>query len=285
MRHVAGDLVVAEAGLALVGGESEVDLGVVGVGLAGLHRPVGMVDGQDPEAGVVHRPPDRRGRRGETAGLTERDAVVDEGVGGGAQPLPLAHGGNRIGVAEPSSEAIQRVDRGGTADPVDAEAGVALELLDGADGVGSEDAVDPPGVEAQPTEPALQLGDVLAAGHGGLQVQQAVAQLVALLDERTPGEGTADAVGVESVVGLERDDGALRPVGEGAVVGSGIETGSPQPRLQVAYVIASGTEAEGADYRNSPSSWSSCPLPLAPTMRFAISPSLKTMSVGMLMTW
>ncbi len=244
-----------------------------------------MMDGEDPDARIVHRPSDRCGRRRQPAGLAQRDAMIDERVGRRAEPLPLPNGGDRIGVTEPATEPVEGIDRCGPADAVDPEARVALELLAGTHRVRPEDAVDATGIETEPTESPLELGHVLAPHHGGLEVQQPVPELVALLDQGTPRVGPTDPVRIEAVIGLERDDGALRPVGEGAVVGSGIETGSPQPRLQVAYVIASGTEAERADYRNSPSSWSSCPLPLAPTMRFAISPSLKTMSVGMLMTW
>lgn len=212
-----------------MGREAEVQLAVVGVRLPGMHGSVGMMDGQDPEAGVVHRAAYRSGWSGQPTGLTERHAMADERVRGGPQPFAFANRSDGVRISQAPSEAFEGVDRRWTADPVDAQAGVALELLTGSDGVGSEDAVDAPGVEAEPSEATLQLSDVLAPHHGGLQVEQPVGQLVPVLDQLSPRVRTADAVGIQSVVGLERDDGALGSMGESAVVGSGIEAGGPQP--------------------------------------------------------
>lgn len=228
MGDVPGDLVEAQLRVAVVGGQPQVQLGAVRVGLSGVHRPIGVMDREDPVAGIVHGSADRGGRTGQAPGLPQRHPVVDEGVGRRAKALALTDGSDRIGVAEPSAEAVERVDGRRPADAVDPETGVALELLAGVHGVRTEDAVHPPGIEAEASEPALELGDVLAPHHRRLQVEESVAERVPLLDEGPPGLGTADAVGVEAVLGLERDDGALRPVGEGAVVDSRIETGGPQ---------------------------------------------------------
>lgn len=85
-------------------------------------------------------------------------------------------------------------------------------------------------------------------------------------------------VGLESADGRDGDVavGAGRRVGDGAA-------GEPESALEVAYGLAVLTRGQGVE-TNSPSSCSSWPLPLAPTSRFCTSPSLKTSSVGMLMT-
>ena len=90
-------------------------------------------------------------------------------------------------------------------------------------------------------------------------IQQAVAQVVAGLDQRTPGLGSADAVDAEAPPLLERADGGLggRPIGA-VRVGGGLVTGRAQARLEVPDRLArrslaqQGLDATG--YRNSASS-------------------------------
>ena len=58
-----------------------------------------------------------------------------------------------------------------------------------------------------------------------------------------------------------------------------------QPVLEVSYMRTCRADAEGSDQRNSPISASKALFGLAPTRRFAGSPSRNMMSVGMLITW
>src|SRR5205807_8681859 len=75
-------------------------------------------------------------------------------------------------------------------------------------------------------------------------------------------------------------------VGAGAIR-AGLVAGGTQPGLEIPDRLArcplpqEGLEAAG--YRNSASSWTSWPLPLAPIMRFLATPSWNSTSVGMLM--
>jgi hypothetical protein len=81
---------------------------------------------------------------------------------------------------------VEGVDGVVAADAVGREADVALEVVEGAGGERSEDAVDPTGVEPEATEPPLQLGDVVTPEVGGAVVQEAVAEVPAGLDQRGP---------------------------------------------------------------------------------------------------
>ena len=84
---------------------------------------------------------------------------------------------------------------------------------------------------------------------------------------------------------LEVPDG----IGRGSVKDS-VDRAAPmtrraQPVLQVSNVRTCRADAEGSDQRNSPISASKALFGLAPTRRFAGSPSWNMMSVGMLITW
>src|SRR5581483_8450178 len=131
-----------------------------------------------------------------------------------------------------------------------------------------------------------ELGHVVAPEHGLAQVQQAVAQLVAGLDQRPPRLPAADAVHPQAAPFLEGAHGLVGGVAEraGCVPGSGTAK-ARQAALQVANGVAPVAPAKGqAGYRNAWSSWRSCPLPLAPMSLSWTSPSLNRMRVGMLMT-
>jgi hypothetical protein len=94
------------------------------------------------------------------------------------------------------------------------EPDVALEVVEGAGGERSEDAVDPTGVEPEAPEPPLQLGDVVTAQVGGAVVQEAVAEVPAGLDQGGPGLVVAATVAAEAPGALEGADGRF---GGGAV--------------------------------------------------------------------
>ena len=143
------------------------------------------------------RAPRGRGRR------PRGHAAVRRAGGVAAQRLALAHR------ARPSRRPAIRVASSvatvaGPQTPSVVEAGVALELPERGLGLGPEDAVLAAGVEAEPVEPALQLGDVVAAQHRPAQVEQPVAEREAALDERAPRLRSADAVDAQAARCLER---------------------------------------------------------------------------------
>ena len=98
-----------------------------------------------------------------------------EPVRAAAERLPLAHAGDRAGGE--TADPLEHGEGGGAAHPVGGEAHVALELDQRAGGVVAEDAVLPPGVEAEPVRaaagarrrrrPAAWAGGGRAAGHRG----------------------------------------------------------------------------------------------------------------------
>ena len=268
--------------------QSEEDVGADAVGLLGLGRPVEVVQGNGLGARFGQGPDDGVGQGVEAARLADDDAAAVEGSGRAPEGLTLADVGDGDGVLAAGPDSRQEGEGRRPTDGVTGQSGVALELEDGPLGVLAEDAVDPAGVEPEGAQAALQVGDVVPSQRGRGVVQQPVAQLVAGFDERAPGLGPADAVDAQPPPLLERPHGHF---GGGAVeagpVRAGVVPGGAQPGLEVPNGLArcplaeEGLEAPG--YRNSASSWASCPFPLAPIRRFLATPSWNTTSVGMLM--
>src|SRR4051794_31468186 len=91
-------------------------------------------------------------------------------------------------MAAPGPEAFQRGPDVGPADAVDGDAGVALEVLEGPFGVGTEDAVQPARIEPEGVEPPLECEHVVAADQRLAEVQEAVAELVPGLDQGVPAQ-------------------------------------------------------------------------------------------------
>ncbi len=218
--------------------------------------------------------------------LADREATASEGGRGVAQRLAFAHFGYALRTATPGREAIEQLDRVVAGDAVRGKAGVVLKLRERAHRRRPEDAVDAAGVEAQHAEPALQLRDVVTALHRSAEIEETVAEPEAGLDDRAPCLLIADTVGVEPAGHLERAHGGLGGRAEHAVLGlTRVEPCRRQTALQIAHGLTRRASAQReAVYRNSPSSWRSWPLPLAPTSRFFACPSLNTIRVGMLMT-
>src|SRR5690606_4914220 len=119
--------------------------------LEGDRRRVGSRPGQGRLVGVP-------------ASGVEIDACPDDGRGSGAKPLQLAH---RLpaGPHGCSGDEPQFGDDLGACFSIFCQVTVALEVEDGALGVGPEDTVDLPRVEAQVVEPALEFGNVVASQH------------------------------------------------------------------------------------------------------------------------
>jgi hypothetical protein len=202
--------------------------------------------------------------------------------------LTLTDIGDWYRILAPRFYAHEQGSRGGPAHAVGGEPGIALKLEHRSLRVFAEDAVDAAGVEAEGAQPALEVGHVVTTQRGRGVVQEPVAEVVAGLDQGTPRLRAADAVDAETPALLEGTDGALgrRPVDAGPVRAA-LVAGRPEPRLEVPDRLARRSPPEqgidAAGYRNSASSWTSWPLPLAPIMRFLATPSWNSTSVGMLM--
>src|SRR5690606_5920764 len=109
-----------------------------------------------------------------------------------------------------AAEAPQRLHGAVARDPVDLEADVALELLDGSLGQGAEETVLRAAVEAQLVEAALQLPDVVPAHHRGAAPQQAITEAVSGFHQGAPRLRPHDAVRGQAAVALEAADGIER---------------------------------------------------------------------------
>ena len=101
--------------------------------------------------------------------------------------------------------------------PSTGQAGVALEVEDGALDVVVVDAALGAGVEAQQVELDLEGEHVVAAEGRLAQVEQAVAERVAGLHELAPRVGADDAVGQQAALLLKGEHGELRVRAEEAV--------------------------------------------------------------------
>ncbi|HZQ27151.1 MAG TPA: hypothetical protein VFA94_05575 [Acidimicrobiales bacterium] len=86
----------------------------------------------------------------------------------------------------------------------------------------AQDAVDPPGIEAERAQPALQVGDVVAPQGGIAAVEQPVAEPVAGLDQRRPRLLPADPVDAQAACGLK---GAARLLGAVIEAPAGVACG------------------------------------------------------------
>ena len=247
-----------------------------------------MVEGNGLGAGLGQSPDHGVGESVEAARLSHHDPAAVQGAGRAPKGFALADAGDGDRVVASGLHPQKHGASRRATHAVGGEAGVALKLEHGPLGVLAEDAVDPSGVEAQGAQPPLEVGDVVAPERGRRVVQQAVTELVARLDQRAPRLGAADPVDPQAPPLLEGADGGFgaRPVQAGAV-GAGLVPGRSQAGLQIPDRLAhsplpeQGLEAAG--YRNSASSWTSWPLPLAPIRRFLATPSWKSTSVGMLM--
>jgi hypothetical protein len=107
--------------------------------------------------------------------------------------------------------------RGPAHDGVDGQAGIALEVGQGARGAVAEYPVDPARIEAQGAQALLQVGHVVTPLHRRAPVQEAVAQPEPGLDQGVPRLLAADAVHPEPPQVLERLQRGARPGAEEAV--------------------------------------------------------------------
>jgi len=141
-------------------------------------------------------------------------------------------------------------DGGGSGDPVDGQAGIALELSQRPHGVVAQDAVHPAGVEAQCAQALLQLGHVVTPQHRGPAVEEAVTQPETGFHQGVPCLDAADPVhpeAAQALEGLERGagGGTEDPVSVDRRPG---EDGG-QAVLDVGDRVAALADGEGQAYR------------------------------------
>src|SRR5581483_3850642 len=142
------------------------------------------------------------------------------------------------------AQALERGQRSRADDSVGRLAHVELELGDRVGGPGAEDAVLLADLEAERVEAPLELADVVAPERGGTQVQDAVPQTVAGLDELAPGLAPDHAVRREPSLLLERSDGGLGRRPEPAVELVGVD---PVSELEKTMLdVANGIAGVGA---------------------------------------
>jgi hypothetical protein len=127
-----------------------------------------------------------------------------------AQRGPGPYGGHQLGLVVPALESEQFTKGGPTDDPVDGQAGIALELAEGPAGVVAEDPVDPARVEPESTQALLKVSYIVTPQHGSATVQEAVADPETGLDQGFPGLKPANAIHAQTtqtLKGLDRSAG------------------------------------------------------------------------------
>src|SRR6185312_13454885 len=244
----------------VTGAEGEEEVGGVPVGLRREDR-IGGAGGVECGARTERvELADHRPRQGLEPGRGgDEHAPAREAMGTAAEQLALAHAGDRTLGQGP--DAVEHGDRRRATDAVGGEVHVALELDQRARRVVAQDAVLASGVEPEAVQPALQLGDVVAAQHGTGPVEESVAEAPAALDHRGPGLWTADAVDPEPAALLEGAHGALGLVTERSGLDArDLVTQRAEPNLEVTHRLATASRPQHgrvAQAMNSARSWSS----------------------------
>jgi hypothetical protein len=100
-------------------------------------------------------------------------------------------------------ESHELAEGGAPGNPVDREAGIALELGQGARSQVAEDPVDPAGVEAECAQPQLEVCYVVAALHGRTAVEEPIADTKTRFDQGVPRLEAANPVDPQASEMLE----------------------------------------------------------------------------------
>lgn len=157
------------------------------------------------------------------------------------------------------SDALDRLQCHGTADPVDDEATVALEVLECMSREWTEDAVDLAAIEPEPADTALKHCDVVAAQVRGREEQQPVAQPTRCFDKAGPCVLAAQTIDGEASRVLKLPNGCLGRATEKTGLGDriGQEPGGAEAALQITDGFSALARDQGEVTRNSSSSCSS----------------------------
>ena len=157
---------------------------------------------------------------------------------------------SRLGGSHPF-ERRQRVDAD---DAVRFFADVTLELAHRSVGERAEQSVLTAGVEPQAVQLPLERADVVASVERRVEVERAITQLVARLDELAPRVGPDHAVGPQVAPLLEDTDGGLRRRPERAVEFGVVDVGAErdQPLLDASDLRTAVMKNEGTHANQSP---------------------------------
>ncbi len=268
-----------------MGFEADVHSGRESVGHGCLRRGVRFVGRNHRGAALAERLHELSRECTEATELSHYDAQFAERSGGCCERLEFTDGSDTRSVPGLPGEYLEGHHRGVAADAVDVQPAVVLEVFHGPCCRWAQDPVDTTGIEADPGQRRLQLGDVVASQIGRHEHEQPVAECPGRFDDRAPGVFVAVAGDPEATLILEPLDGRLGDSAKKGRLGTdGREPGGPEAALQVADGVAPLPWGQWEVARNSSSSSSRAPLPLAPTIFFLTSPSCRTSRVGMLMT-
>lgn len=182
----------------------------------------------------------------EAPGLGYGDLAAADSSRCSQQPFSVADRGAERRLRMSGHDPAQFEDRGRAHDAVGGQAHIVLEFRDGSCRVGSEDAVDPSGVEPEGRKTALELRHVVAAEHGLAQVQRASAELEAGFDEGLPGLWAADPVDTQATAVLKGLDSRSSAQAETAkLVWDHRQLDRREPLLEVDDRVAGCAETQG----------------------------------------
>jgi hypothetical protein len=177
----------------------------------------------------------------------------------GEKAVALAQGRDAWSGAALAPHAFDRLQGDRTADTVDDETAVALEILEGMISEWAEDAINFAAIEPESAEAVLEFSDVVAAHiRSGMQ-EKTVAKPARCLDEARPGVLAALTVDCKAAGLLECSNGCLGVTTEKARLGNRTreKPGGAEAALQITDGISALTWDQGEVTRNSSSSCSS----------------------------
>ena len=223
--------------------EADICAAIPGVRGPGLVGEIGLMQRDDFGAVETEPPGKPVDNCREAAGFADDETLsFDPRVI--TETFKVANLGNGLLARASSGQAFE----GGNGLPSDHAVGrhtlIVLEISDGTFRVGSEDAVEPSGIETEAAEPLLEIGDVVASGHRGPQVDHAIAEPIVRIDERGPGLTCADAVLDEAPRGLELAQRLLGVVIEPFRVTGLAKSGRAQASMEIANPRTVVTAAE-----------------------------------------
>ena len=191
--------------------------------------------------------------------MADHDAALRHRSETGTQPLALAHCGNSRTGTTLGGHDCQRADRVLAAHTVGRGPAVRLKFLERPRCAGAENSVHAPTVEAKTSKPGLQLGNVVSAKVRRRQIQEAVTQLPAGLDECGPCLFVAASVAPQPAPELKGANSVFsgRTKSRRLGAGGGWEPGGAEAALQIAYCLAALTGCQREVGRNSLSSCNS----------------------------
>jgi hypothetical protein len=80
------------------------------------------------------------------------------------------------------------------ANVIDNDVHIALKFMERSLGLWTENPINSPGIEAERTEPKLELGDVLSTQHGRRETEESVTEAMFCFENRPPNGASAEPV-------------------------------------------------------------------------------------------